>query len=482
MYLPILIINYEPFFSWYIAPLIWMTGVGLLFASRFTSKLYPKIGNKYYLISAIIRPIGILLIGWGWLEVIGQRKFVLNQNMIEYHGDLYLILLIISLLRPFILFMYLIFIKGQDILFQIGISHSSYRYPDSFIDGGMEEVIFWASFLFGFWAILKLGIRQSFFFRRFDDPLVTTGPFKLVRHPQLLASILMAFSSSLPYLEYSNIDQLFFSLDNAILFGLFVWLMILYEERDLKETFGETYEKYSHEVPRLFPKLMGKWTKDIFSSKKVLPFVKISLPKIKPYGKFIKDILNKPLYLYSLLLFLMAFLIMYNLTSSGKRPYKLYQGNLYEVWAAEETICDIKTFLEEKIKEKKSNQYMKYLQDDKLEKISPYKFNRNNSFTYCIGNKMYQTDINPHYLYNAKEIEAVKKYATKVCPKISGISADGFTVAAVGNIDLDPFLHVIIIKNTDIFNRGYTLANDLEENGEPIPPEELKMPEKKSKY
>ncbi len=56
------------------------------------------------------------------------------------------------------------------------------------------------------------------------------------------------------------------------------------------------------------------------------------------------------------------------------------------------------------------------------------------------------------------------------------LSKDGVIVVGVGNVDDDPPLHIIVAdESMDV----YAIIDDMESEGKRIPPELLKIPEKK---
>ncbi len=75
-------------------------------------------------------------------------------------------------------------------------------------------------------------------------PLIVHGPFRWVRHPLFLFSLLMIWSY--PVL---TLDRLLLNL----LFTIWVIVATLLEERHLAATFGEEYRSYQRRVPRLIP-------------------------------------------------------------------------------------------------------------------------------------------------------------------------------------------------------------------------------------
>ena len=70
------------------------------------------------------------------------------------------------------------------------------------------------------------------------------GPYRWVRHPLYLSSLLMIWS----YPDLT-LDRLLFNL----MFTVWVIVAIILEERGLVETFGETYRSYQRKVPMLIP-------------------------------------------------------------------------------------------------------------------------------------------------------------------------------------------------------------------------------------
>jgi len=104
------------------------------------------------------------------------------------------------------------------------------------------------------WTIWALGIFVNFRLQPMVDDLrgkqsaselvTDRGPYRWVRHPLYLSSLLMIWS-------YPNLtlDRLLFNL----LFTIWVVIAILLEERGLVATFGEAYRSYQREVPILIP-------------------------------------------------------------------------------------------------------------------------------------------------------------------------------------------------------------------------------------
>lgn len=70
MYLPLaLFFKYLSSFEWWFGPVLQIGGFLCLWMGRYTARYYTVFGKKYYLFSAIVRPVGIFLIAWGWVEI-----------------------------------------------------------------------------------------------------------------------------------------------------------------------------------------------------------------------------------------------------------------------------------------------------------------------------------------------------------------------------------------------------------------------------
>ncbi len=100
---------------------------------------------------------------------------------------------------------------------------------------------------FGGWLALR-GIRIVFKDLRPEPIMITEGMFSKVRHPIYLGAMIV----------YVGVLIIIPSLLGAI---VFIFVMILYnwlakhEENLMKGIFGDTYQKYIHQVPMWLPKL-----------------------------------------------------------------------------------------------------------------------------------------------------------------------------------------------------------------------------------
>ena len=192
------------------APLVWLSGVVLLWSTRYTHSLGQRWGSRYYLLSSLIRPAGIALISLGWLAVWSAP-----------HGGAFPWELGF---RPVVTW----------------LPHKSILDVFCWLAGACFTGLF-------AWSVAVLGVRKSFLYRHADDGLVTSGPYALVRHPQFLASI--GATSSFSLLCAPN----WYGLANCITFAVALWALSILEETELRAHFGEQYEAYARRTPRLFP-------------------------------------------------------------------------------------------------------------------------------------------------------------------------------------------------------------------------------------
>jgi len=197
--------------------------------TRFTHQLAGRGKIWYYLFSSAVRPLGVLLIFFGWLAVDAvEPAFGLPD------------------------------LNAQTLLFYFGWDARS-----------GPQIMFWinlltllgilASFAFGVWAVKALGVRRSFLFRRADDGLFTRGPYAIVRHPQFLSAVGITFFSAVlfPAGQWGTgagqtwiITETF---ANWAMFTVSLWVLSIIEDRELARHFGDGYRVYAGRVPRIFP-------------------------------------------------------------------------------------------------------------------------------------------------------------------------------------------------------------------------------------
>ncbi len=205
------------------APLVWLGGVVCLWLTRYTHQLGKRWGAGYYLLSALVRPAGVVLLAAGWL----------------------------ALYAP-------VGAAGRWL----------FGRPVGWLPrGNWLDWLWWAgiavSFALDLWAILALGLRRSFLFRHVEDRLVTHGPYGLVRHPQFLSTIAVTFFGMRlfdPAAAWPGGYPFYLTLNaNWVLLALSLWLLSILEERELAAHFGAEYAAYARRVPRLWPTMRPLW-------------------------------------------------------------------------------------------------------------------------------------------------------------------------------------------------------------------------------
>jgi len=103
---------------------------------------------------------------------------------------------------------------------------------------------------FIYWVFRNIGrkISETVLIKS-DHELVTSGPYRWIRHPLYVGSLWMLFSLSL---IASNWFLLLYSFLGLIAFR---WLVIPTEEKELLQAFGDEYREYQNRTGALFPKL-----------------------------------------------------------------------------------------------------------------------------------------------------------------------------------------------------------------------------------
>lgn len=123
---------------------------------------------------------------------------------------------------------------------------------------GLVRLLFRAVFVLAIggvaWTVFSLGFFVNFRVQPMVDDLrgkksasslvTDRGPYRWVRHPLYLSSLLMI---------WSNPDLTLARLLFNFLFTVWVIVAIFLEERGLVSTFGESYQNYQQEVPMLIP-------------------------------------------------------------------------------------------------------------------------------------------------------------------------------------------------------------------------------------
>ena len=81
-------------------------------------------------------------------------------------------------------------------------------------------------------------------------PLITKGPFSVVRHPRYLMVMIGVVGWCLMSHHSGS-----YGMGLVSVAGLF--LIVHFEEKELLERYGDTYREYQAAVPRIFPDLKG---------------------------------------------------------------------------------------------------------------------------------------------------------------------------------------------------------------------------------
>ncbi len=81
------------------------------------------------------------------------------------------------------------------------------------------------------------------------EPLIVRGPYKYVRHPLYSCVLLLVFGL---WLSLDNSSLAVFAL---ILLLWFALVVTPFEEKELRAIFGDDYDRYSRNVPKMIPSL-----------------------------------------------------------------------------------------------------------------------------------------------------------------------------------------------------------------------------------
>jgi protein-S-isoprenylcysteine O-methyltransferase Ste14 len=98
------------------------------------------------------------------------------------------------------------------------------------------------------WGTAYLGSAVMSGLNMQGNVLVAAGPYRYVRNPLYLGSLLLALGVSI--LMPPAGAAVFLPL-----FCVFVWLLVMQEERFLTQQQGEPYKQYLRSVPRFFPRI-----------------------------------------------------------------------------------------------------------------------------------------------------------------------------------------------------------------------------------
>jgi len=98
------------------------------------------------------------------------------------------------------------------------------------------------------WYLARGGMKAVFRTEREKPEVISTGVFRIVRHPIYTGALLF-------YLGATCITLSIASAALWLVIVVFYYLISRYEERILEDTFGEDYAAYKKQTSMLFPKL-----------------------------------------------------------------------------------------------------------------------------------------------------------------------------------------------------------------------------------
>jgi protein-S-isoprenylcysteine O-methyltransferase Ste14 len=114
--------------------------------------------------------------------------------------------------------------------------------------GGLA--VMWAGLGLRIWSIHHLGglFRAVVVIQR-DHRLVTTGPYRCLRHPSYTGALVAAFGFGIALGHWTSVLIL------VVGWAVGIAYRIRVEEAALRDAFGRAYEEYSARTPRLIPML-----------------------------------------------------------------------------------------------------------------------------------------------------------------------------------------------------------------------------------
>ena len=134
------------------------------------------------------------------------------------------------------------------ILLRIGAFQNSVRNSDPWLSA-VGIVLFGAGLGFAVWARTHIGRNWGTPMSQKDDPeLVTSGPYRLVRHP-IYTGILVAGIGTAVSLNWSW-------LIGVAMAGIYFVYSATVEERNLTEQFPDAYARYKRSTKMLLPFLL----------------------------------------------------------------------------------------------------------------------------------------------------------------------------------------------------------------------------------
>ena len=98
------------------------------------------------------------------------------------------------------------------------------------------------------WLLARRGMKQVFGTSREKPEMISTGVFRIVRHPIYTGALLFYLGATVTTLSIAS--AVFW-----LVILLFYYLISKYEERILSEAFGDEYKVYKRKTGMLFPKI-----------------------------------------------------------------------------------------------------------------------------------------------------------------------------------------------------------------------------------
>lgn len=120
--------------------------------------------------------------------------------------------------------------------------------PEALLAAGLA--LMWAGLALRAWSIQHLGrLFSAVVVIHADHPLVTTGPYRFLRHPSYSGALLAAVGFGVALGHWTSLLVLVSSWIAGLVYRIHV------EEHALRETFGPAYDEYSARTSRLIPGL-----------------------------------------------------------------------------------------------------------------------------------------------------------------------------------------------------------------------------------
>jgi hypothetical protein len=203
----------------------------------------------------------------------------------------------------------------------------------------IEFLIFSIGLMLFVWGVILIARA-----RLKNAGLVTTGPYRLIRHPQHLGLILMSLCISL-YIPWSQ--DTFIRIGEIVSWSFFSLVLIImsdFEDKKLAKKFGEEFHQYRSHTGFFFPRILHRdktrktifeikfWKRYIFLGIGYLAFVSLislisyilELPQVGIVGHLF-DYLSKEFWYFNIICLSMfvGFLII--------RKYRMKRNNINEL-------------------------------------------------------------------------------------------------------------------------------------------------------